>query len=189
MRFVPRPRQPCVGPFGFVVRTALTALISVALTACFVTMARADATEDYGPWFAAAAAATPTNDGALTSALKVADHYWGSVPCGNAEFSFYNDPGDWIASAQIGLCRIYIDRAWYGSVREGMRAAEPGAWRTLCVTVVHERGHTRGLTHDDYTQYPVMQPDPMSDMLPACNSWARDQWRKYVKHRGPRKGR
>lgn len=169
-------------------RTLLTA---AALLLVLAAPAQAETCSNEPDVCAALAASESATDGALSAAARVADVYWTrrgyTLPaCGAATIRVYDEPkssgGTW-ARGREG-CEIWADRAWLRLRRQDMRELWIDGWRDLCVTIVHERGHNLGLEH---TANGVMQPDPRDNIVPECNSWARDQ-RRAARHLGPLKG-
>jgi hypothetical protein len=161
----------------------MTTLKIILITAALTMALAVPANANDDAILTALAAGTPATDGAIYAALPAADAHWGGPPsCGQPTIRMYDEPRSRthpIARGDFNACNVWIDRKWFRGIRNGMRYGDRGAWQLLCVILAHERGHNRGLQHESHG---VMEPDPRYNASRACNSWARDQYRRYVRH-------
>lgn len=119
----------------------------------------------------------------ITEALAIGQTFWHDrnvQPCANPQISVVPAPGgpgiEADGAAELGGCHVWLRASL---VRAAGREHRRRNWggdsdrENLCATVVHELGHTAGLSH---TPSGVMSP---YGVVPwACRVWRRDLDRK-----------
>lgn len=81
-----------------------------------------------------------TNNSRIRADLIRAGRHWKAAPKCPVTVGVMDDDGDTYARAQLGGCRIWIDKGWWDSLM-----AQP---RLLCNVIVHEYGHLLGHMHN-----------------------------------------